>query len=209
VKQLKFITLLFIALLANLAKADSPLTFSPFSTAYAANKSVKIASSDGYYKKTQKALGSKKTSSLDKLLIINAIVWEKENNSAFEKYLISKRKGLTAVSDAVLAETDQTKLMTADDLIAWAYIKEMSDYQHPALATRAAYLAYTRDSKNMAYGVVLGLITAQKAFDSDWCDVYKTANRMIVETKYDSNKLKEEGTKIIMDCISRIVSISG
>ena len=77
----------------------------------------------------------------------------------------------------------------------------MDDYFNPALAIRAAYLAYIRDKDNMAYGVVLGLVASQKAFDRDWCDVYKTANSMIAESEYKTNQLNEAGVKIIMDYI--------
>ena len=208
-KNIKIIALLILALNFNFSFADSPLTSTPFSTAYSADKNVKLATEKGYSKKTEKALGSSKTSSLDKLLIINAFSWEDENSATFEKYLISKRKGittdvftyLTTVSDDVPQENEQTKLLTADDLMSWAYLKAMSDYNNPQLALRAAYLAYSRDNKNMAYGTVLGLIASQKAFDRDWCDVYQTANKMIVEMEYENNQLSDAAVKIIMDYI--------
>jgi hypothetical protein len=204
-----FLLTLSLILSAQFALADSPLTSTPFSNAYKTNKYVMLANESGYFKKTEKALGSKKVSSLDKLLMVNAIGWKNKSVGSFEAYLVSKRKGvstkvfdyLKTVSDDVPAENDETKLLSADDLMCWAYFQALSDYNKPALAIRAAFLAYKRDPANMSYGVVLGLVAAQKAFDRDWCDVYQTANQMVVGTEYSNNQLNAEAVKIIMDYI--------
>lgn len=212
IRPLKNLFLLALSLILStqFVLADSPLTSTPFSNAYSTNKYVKLANESGYFKKTEKALGSKKVSSLDKLLLINALGWKSNDVAKFETYLISERKGLTTkafdylktVSDDAPIDNDQTKLMTADDLMCWAYLQAMHDYNKPALAIRAAFLAYKRDKKNMAYGTVLGLIAGQKAFDTDWCGVYQRAHQMIVETEYENNELSEAGVKIIMDYIN-------
>ena len=122
---------LSLVLTAQLAIADSPLTSTPFSDAYATNKYVKMTNENGYFKKTEKALGNKKVSSLDKLLMINARGFAQKDQVKFEAYLVSKRKGLTTkvfdylktVSDDVPVENDETKLLSADDLMCWAYMQ--------------------------------------------------------------------------------------
>lgn len=189
--------------------ADSPLTSTSFWKVYEGSKVVGHVSEFGLDKKGLKMIGSKKTSSLDKFAAINSLGFAHKKVSLFEDYLLSKRKGLDksvfeylkTVSDEIPEESAQTQLLTSDDLMCWAYLQGMDDYFNPAKALRASFLAFMRDQENMVYGTVAGLISAQKAFDYDWCQVYKIGNSLIVEREYKNNLLDDEAVKIIMDYI--------
>ena len=205
---------LFLALLLALpiteSLADSPLTSTNFWTAYKDVKTVIHIQENGLDKKGLKMLGSKKVSSLDKISAINSLGFNHKKTSSFEAYLLDKRKGLTAdvfeflktQTEGTPVENEQTKLLTADDLVCWAYLNAMDDYNHPNLSMRAAFFAFMRDTKNMAYGTIAGLISSQKAFDYDWCSVYKISKELIQDTEYENNILSDEAEKIIMDYIS-------
>lgn len=208
--KLKHLFLFFvISLTTSIALADSPLTSTNFWGEYSASKAVAHISEFGLDKKGLKMLGSKKTTSLDKFAAINSMGFSHKSTANFEAYLLSKRKGLDksvfeylkTVSDEVPEENDQTKLLSGDDLMCWAYLQAMDDYFHPAKALRGAFLAFMRDQENMAYGTVAALISAQKAFDYDWCQVYKIGNTLIVEREYSNNLLNDAAVKIIMDYI--------
>ena len=202
--------LLFIGLaFSYTSKADSPLTSTPFSDAYKTEKVVQYAIENGMDKKTLKNLTSKKVSSLHKICIINALGWGEKlkYRDAFQDYLLSKRKGLKPevftyleeVGDEAPAETEQTKLMTADDLICWGYLQALGDYFNPKKSFRAVFLAYKRDMENMAYGTIFCLVAAQNAMDYDWCQVYEFGQKMIVDPEYTNNIMDQEGQRIILE----------
>lgn len=206
--KLLFLGLFTLSSVLN-SKADSPLTSTNFWKAYENVKTVNYIHENGLNSKGLKLLGSKKISSLDKIAAINSMGFAKKNTELFEAYLLSKRKGLTAdvfeflktTTEGTPVENEQTKLLSGDDLVCWSYLQAMEDYFHPKLAMRGAFFAFMRDPKNMAYGTVAGLISSQKAFDTNWCSVYKISKELIEDTEYENNLLNAEAQKIIMDYI--------
>ena len=208
-KLLGYSILFFGLSIAFNSKADSPLTSTPFSEAYKTEKVVMYAIENGMDKKTLKNLTSNKVSSLHKICIINALGWGKEMTYryAFQDYLLSKRKGLKPevfdylieVGNEAPAETEQTELLTADDLLCWGYLQALGDYFNPKKSFRAVFLAYKRDTENMASGIIFTLVAAQNAMDSDWCQVYEFGQKFMVEPEYKNNIMDQEGQKIILD----------
>ena len=179
-----------------------------FPEAYAAEKAVVNATDNGLNKKALKFLGNTKGNVVIKLAVINALGFgNKDYVKTFETYLLEKRKGLEAsVFDAlrepltaVAEESDQTKLLTANDLACWAYLQVMGDYFNPSVGSRASMLAYLRDEKSMAHSLIFTLIACQKAFEHNWCSVYEMGQKYIVDTEYESNQLNEEAINIIME----------
>ena len=141
-------------------------------------------------------------------MLINELGWGKEQLvGQYENYLLKKRKGLEpsvftylkTISEEIPVENEQTNLLTADDLMCWAYLQAMGDYFNPNLASRAAYLAYVRNPKSMAHATVFTLVACQIAFDFNWCYVYKNGKEFLIDMKYEENRLKPEAVKIIMD----------
>jgi hypothetical protein len=205
-KLIQLLSLLFIFTLA--VKADSPLTSTPFYTKYLDIELVKYASEKSLDDKLMEYLGSSTGDPITKIAIINALSWgKKEYVTLFENYLIKNRKGvkknvfdyMRTVSDETPEETDDTYLLTADDIMCWAYLQTMGDYFAPAKGMKAGYFCFTRNPKSMAHSVVFTLIATQKAFDEDRCRVYLIPKRMLLETEYSVNILKPEAIKVILD----------
>lgn len=192
----------------SFARADSPLTSTHFSNAYQEEKMVLYAQENEFDKKLLKFLGKEKKNAVIKIAIINKLGWGKKDLVLqYEAYLLKKRKGLKEEvfdylrvdSDALPEENEQTKLLSADDLMCWAYLQALGDYFNPTLASRGAYFAYVRNPNSMAHATVFTLIACQIAFDSDWCRVYKLGEEFLVDKTYEENILKKEAVKIIMD----------
>ncbi len=205
-KKIALSFILFIGIIS--LHADSPLTSTPFSNVYMDVAEVKYASTNSLDTKLLDFLFSPKSDPVYKIAVINALSWGKTDYvTLFEDHLLKNVKGLKkdvfsylrTVSDDKPEENDQTKLLSADDLMCWAYLQTMGDYFKPAVGMRAAYLGNARDRNSMAHITVFTLIAAQKAFDEDWCRVYKIPQKMLVETTYTLNVLKPEAVKIILD----------
>jgi hypothetical protein len=172
---------------------------------------VQYAKENGMDKKVLKYLGNKKKSAVIKIAIVNQLSWgNKDLVGQFETYLLKKRKGLKKEvftylkidSDEVPEENEQTKLLSADDLLVWAYLQAMGDYFNPSLASRASYFAFVRKKNSMAHGAVFALIAAQIAFDYSWCSVYELGQEFLVDAKYEENHLSDQAVKVILDYLN-------
>lgn len=204
--------ILSVLLIINfLTFADSPLTSTPFYKAYENSSAVKHAIESGLDKITLQFLGNNESSIIEKIAVINALSWGQTTYvSEFEKYLLENRKGLqieifTSLKEIMSTppeETEQSLLLSADDLICWAYLLTMGDYNKPALGMKASHLAFSRDKESMAHMVPYALIASQNMFESSWCNVYKIPHAMLEETQYSKNKISDEALKIIMDYIN-------
>ena len=208
----RFSTILTIAFFcfSFFGLADSPLTSTPFWMAYEDVKEVKYAKENGLDKKVLKQLTGKKLSCDVKLAMINCFGWGSGYTSTFEDYLIENRKGLTREvfkylkeeSDDMPEENEQTKLLTTDDLVCWAYLRAMDNYDMPYYSMRGAFVAYWRDQKNMSAGVVWCLIVSQMALMGDWCKIWESSQQFIIEAEYESNLFRDEAVTIIMEYMS-------
>ncbi|MEX1002728.1 MAG: hypothetical protein WDZ35_11490 [Crocinitomicaceae bacterium] len=191
--------------------ADSPLTSTPFYKAYLDKKIVKRAKENGLDKKVIKYLGKSKHDAALKIAAINAVGWGKEGTTKkFEESLLKKRKGLDTavfnflreVPEKAPVETEQTKLLTSDDLMCWTYLQAMEDYFHPEKCMSGAFFCFVRNEKSMAHATVFALIACQNSFDYDWCKIYQLGQLYLVETDYEENKLSTEAVKIILDYLN-------
>ena len=208
---MKYLLLLAFIFVNGISFADSPLTSTPFSNAYKEEKMVKHISENGLDKKSLKFLSKKNASPVVKIAMVNALSWgNKDLVHIYENYLLTKRKGLKpevfdylrVVSDEIPKENTQTNLLTADDLMCWAYFQTLGDYFNPNMGGRAAYLAYVREPESMAHSTVFTLIACQIAFDSNWCNVYKLGQEFLVDTRYTKNTLNDAALKIILDYLN-------
>lgn len=208
---MKNLLLLALVFLSGISFADSPLTSTRFSDAYKDEKMIKHVNENGLDKKSLKFLSKKSADPVMKIAMVNALSWgNKELVHIYENYLLSKRKGLKpevfeylrVVSDDIPNENKQTNLLTADDLMCWAYFQALGDYFNPDIGGRAAYLAYVRQPESMAHSTVFTLIACQIAFDSNWCNVYKLGQEFLVDTSYERNRLSQAALKIILDYLN-------
>lgn len=190
------------------AQADSPLTSTVFYTAYEKAASVQHALANGLDEETVYFLGTK-NSPVEKIAVINAISWGNEANvSVFEAFLIKNRKGLEIEvfdylrGDVKLKDKKQLDVLTADDLMCWAYLQAMGDYFKPQIALNAARMATEKEPGSMAHAVVLALVKSQVSFDTSWCRVFLDCKELIVDKSYAKNTLSTEAVEGIMGYIS-------
>lgn len=210
-KIIRFTLLLLAFTATRFALADSPLTSTDFFRAYLDVNEVKYASEHTLDDKLLNFLVSAKTKPVHKLAVINALSWGKTDYvTTYENFLLKKRKGLKkevfdylrlTENSETPQETDQTKKLSADDLMCWAYLQSMGDYFQPALGMRGAFFGYSRNPASMAHVTVFSLIAAQQAFDTDWCQVYMIPKTMLEDNTYTDNVLKPEALQIIMEYI--------
>lgn len=192
------------------ARADSPLTSTPFWQAYEDVKQVKYAKENGLDKKTLKWLTGKKLDCDVKLAMINSFGWSSEYTAKFENYLLEERKGLDREvfvylkddSEEMPEETEQTRLLTTDDLICWSYLRAMDNYQTPEYSIKGSFLAYWRDQKDMCAGVVWALLVGQMNMLGDWCKIYESAESFILNGEYERNIFREEAVVIMMEYLN-------
>ncbi|UKN02925.1 hypothetical protein K6119_05275 [Paracrocinitomix mangrovi] len=210
----KSIFLFFLAVFAmsyaSVSYADSPLTSTPFWQAYEDVKEVKHAKENGLDKKALKWILSDKIGCDVKLAMINSFGWESGYTQKFEDALIENREGLTkdvfkylkSEGEDMPEETEQTRLLTTDDLVCWSYLRAMDNYNTPQYSMKGAFIAYWRDSKNMASGVVWCLVVSQMHLFGDWCQIYESGQTFIKNAKYENNLLKDEAVTIIMEYLN-------
>lgn len=207
---LRHIAILLFVLPSFMGKADSPLTSTPFWQAYEDVKQVQYAKENGLDKKVLKWLTSDGMTCDIKLAIINSFGWSSGYTEKFENHLLDSRKGLKRevfvylkdLKDEMPQETAQTKLMKTDDLVCWAYLRAMDNYDTPQYSMNGSFLAYWRDQKNMSAGVVWALLVGQQAMMSDWCSIYQAAQQFIVEAEYDTNIFREDAVNIMMEYLN-------
>ena len=186
-----FIVVLIIGLLIsqNLF-ADSPLTSTDISKAYKDSKIVQLASrSDG--KLNDELLNylfdSKNPIEL-KIALINELGWDfdgKNNATVFYEYL--RKNNLKDINEA-----------NADILICFAYLKALDNYFDVEEAIIYAKKAKSKNEKSYTINIICALIEAQKAMDSDWCEVYNLTNNVRINELLIKD-MKEEAVNIIFE----------
>ena len=148
--------------------ADSPLTSTNFSEAYADSKIVESAST------TEGILTIELMDYLNqsmhpielKMAVINEIGWSfngHNNADLFIEYL-QEKYGFKD-KDEFLQQA------SADLLISMAYLKAMDNYFNVAEAVVYAKEAKSKNKESYTINIICALIEAQNAFDTDWSEV--------------------------------------
>lgn len=189
------IILCILILFSSAAFADSPLTSTDFSDAYADEPIVIAASKTTGYITNQLMdyLTDEKRPIALKMAVINKFGWNingKNNDQVFMKYL--KEKYGYSDEKAFLEKGK------GDELLSMAYLKALSNYFEVDNAVKYAEKALEKNPKSRTYNLIVGLIKAQKAMDSDWCEVFQITDRVRKDTNL-INDMKPEAVKIIYD----------
>ncbi|MCC6701824.1 MAG: hypothetical protein IT221_09885 [Fluviicola sp.] len=166
----KILFTLFACLAITLAKADSPLTSTPFGEMFDDEEIVKFAleSNGEINARIMDYLGQEANPICLKLAVINALGWQfegKNNHQEFLNYL-TKTKKLKNIK-AVL------KKGSSHDIICLAYLKAMDNYFDVKEASKWSKIAQKKEPYSYSLHLVAALIQAQEAFDTDWCKVYQ------------------------------------
>lgn len=175
--------------------ADSPLTSTNFSEAYADSKIVELAST------TEGILTIELMDYLNqsmhpielKMAVINEIGWSfngHNNADLFIEYL-QEKYGFKD-KDEFLQQA------SADLLISMAYLKAMDNYFNVAEAVVYAKEAKSKNKESYTINIICALIEAQNAFDTDWSEVYNKTNE-VRNNRSLNRDMKEDAVKIIFD----------
>lgn len=185
-----FVLILGLLISQNLF-ADSPLTSTDISKAYKDSEIIQLAS------KTEgkltivimNYLSSNKNPIELKIALINELGWAfdgKNNSTLFYEYM-KEKNNLKDINEA-----------SADILICFAYLKAMDNYFNVDDAIKYAQKAKSKNEKSYTINIICALIEAQKAMDSDWCEVYNLTNNIRINDALNKD-MKEDAIKIIFD----------
>jgi hypothetical protein len=190
-KSLLLTVLLFLTIL-HPAFADSPLTSTPFNEAYKDIPIVKAAiKADGLITlKLMKFLSNPNKPLDHKMAVINQLGWNlggRENGKRYEEYLVKK-----------YGPINDFGILKADELLSLAYLTAMDNYFDVKSAAQLARAALQKNPGSYTCQIVVALILAQEAFDTDWCKVYQITDavRNNANLKMD---MREEAIRIIFD----------
>lgn len=185
----------FILVFGSIAFADSPLTSTDFSKAYANEKIVvKATQANGVLtEELMKYLVDKKKPIDVKMAIINQLGWKyegKNNSQIFLDYILKKYK----YSDIVEA-SEKAK---ADVILSFAYLKAMDNYFEVDDAAKLAELAVSRNPNSRTFNLIAALIKAQSVMERSFCDVYRITDSVRKNTNLKDD-LKPEAVSIIYE----------
>jgi hypothetical protein len=188
--------LIFLFGFNQIAKADSPLTSTDLSSAYANEKIIKKAADKNgiLTADLMKYLTKKSNPIAVKIAIINKLGWDikgKNNAEIFLNYLQKKMKFKNL--------QDFKNRADADLLICYAYLKGLDNYFDVKESMSFAQEARKKDNKkSYTINIVCGLIEAQNGFSGDWCEVWKSTDK-VRKNKSLNQDLKEDVVKNIFE----------
>ncbi len=170
--------------------ADSPLTSTDISNAYKDSKIVQLAATtDGVLNdELMNYLFDSKNPIELKIALINKLGWNfdgKSNSKVFYEYL--KKNNLKDINEA-----------SADILICYAYLKALDNYFDVEEAIIFAQKAKLKNNKSYTINIICAVIEAQKAMDTDWCEVYKLTNNVRLNGTLIKD-MKEEAVNSIFE----------
>jgi hypothetical protein len=187
-----FIVVLIIGLLSSQSLfADSPLTSTNFSKAYKDSEIIQLASkTEGKLTiELMDYLSNNKNPIELKIALINVLGWSfdgQNNSTMFYNYLKEKSK-LEDINEA-----------NADLLICYAYLKALDNYFDVEDAIIYAKKAKSKNKNSYTINIICALIEAQKAMDSDRCEVYNLTNNVRINNTLNQD-MKEDSMSIIFD----------
>lgn len=181
-----FLTFGFIITIL-MAFADSPLTSTPFYTAYEGVAEVKAAvSANGELNIDLMEFLSSKNPIAYKMAIINAIGWAFEGHNNYDRY------------KSFLGEKTGKGKLKAENLLCLAYLKALDNYFDCVDALKIADEALALNPKSYTFNIIRALIKAQVLFDTDWCALYQATDNVRKKTDLKSD-MNDGAIYIIFD----------
>lgn len=191
-----FLLVSFLLVFPFANQADSPLTSTPFHTAYSSIKIVQYASEHPVLdKKIAKYLIKDKNPLHIKAAVINAMGWDfdgKQNAELLLEYL-ARARGIDGQNK------DFSKL-NPTDLFCMGYCMAMDNYFEVDDAASILALAGTKMPNNFTVHFIHSLVIAQIAMEVDFCDVWRLVAE-VEENKTLERSMMPEAIAIVMDYI--------
>lgn len=169
-------SMLLLTLSVSTALADSPLTSTDIAQAYANERLVQ----EGLECKGMITpalcvkLNDEEVPIAVKVAAINAVSW------VYGEYVGNAEQFLAANAgtNGFASLEELLEQGTADQLICYAYLRALDDYDDVAEALVVAEKAVERAPGSLAIAMIHGLIKAQHAFETDWCLVFESTNQV-------------------------------
>ncbi|MDO8140375.1 MAG: hypothetical protein Q6358_02655 [Candidatus Brocadiales bacterium] len=174
--------------------ADSPITATDFYEAYMDVKMVKRAHLEGVMGLEIAEFLSSPENPIDvKAAVINGLSWrfEGKNNAELYAYYLALLYHLS------ITELD-TAFLSADEIFCLGYLTVMDDYFHPEYAIQLLEEAHEKNKDSFTVSIILAIAKAQRAFDSDWCAIWKLTEE-VLQNKELTQDLRPEAVKMIVD----------
>jgi len=174
--------------------ADSPVTATRFYEAYLDVKMVERAHVEGVMGLEIAEFLTSPENPIDvKAAVINALSWRFDGKNNAELYACY----LALLYHVSLIELD-TAFLSADEIFCMGYLMVMDDYFHPEKALPLLEEAHKTMGNSFTVSIILAIAKAQRAFDSDWCEVWKLTEA-VLQNKELNQDLRPEATKRIVD----------
>ncbi|MGF1481457.1 MAG: hypothetical protein ACFB4I_18565 [Cyanophyceae cyanobacterium] len=190
----------------RVAKADSPLTSTPFADAYQDVEVVKEASGQGLTDDVLAALSDPEVPDDVRAAIVNALGWSVEGQNHASEYLeyLSGRNESTLTIDE----------LTPEEAFSFGYLLAMDDYFRLSAiggsrplekldAISVLRAAVLKNPNNFSVALIHSLAQAQllmRDFER-WCDVYQLV-AAVNDNFVGERNMREEAVEIVMDYIS-------
>lgn len=194
-----FIICIFFVSCCMLSWADSPLTSTNFSDAYADEPMVVLAGEHGLGDRIPTELLSfladKKAPVDVRLAVVNRLTWFSETNDfrQFENYLIKRFKA-----------KDRWKLqkkLDASTLAVYAYAMAVSNRSDLQEASDLVHHAVEKDKEHsFSVAMACALIEAQMHFDNNWSMIYPTVAAVVNDGTLKRD-MRQKAIDIIMEYI--------
>ncbi|MFZ2957743.1 MAG: hypothetical protein WA705_12720 [Candidatus Ozemobacteraceae bacterium] len=178
---------------SQMAFADSPITSSTISDAYADVAIVAKAKSAGTIDQAMMEFLSNDKNPIDvKVAVVNALGWSvdgnKTNAATYKSYLEGKYK----VSGKALLN----KMSPAEQL-SLGYMTVMDDYFSPTEALPLLRRAVSREGKSFTFAIIFALVKAQDAMEDDFSKVWKVMDR-VFKNKNLRDDMRPQAKDIIL-----------
>ena len=174
--------------------ADSPITATKFYEAYMDVKMVERAHLEGVMGLEIAEFLTSPENPIDvKAAVINALSWRFDGKNNAELYAYY----LALLYHVSVTELD-TEFLSADEIFCIGYLTAMDDYFHPEKALPILEEAHKVMKESFTVSIILAIAKAQRAFDSDWCEVWKLTE-VVLQNKELNQDLRPEAIKMIVD----------
>ncbi len=173
--------------------ADSPITATKFYEAYMDVKMVERAHLEGVMGLEIAEFLTSPENPIDvNAAGINALSWKFDGKNNAELYAYY----LALLYHVSVTELD-TEFLSADEVFCMGYLTAMDDYFHPEKALPILEEAHKMMGNSFTVSIILALAKAQRAFDSDWCEVWKLTEA-VLQNKELNQDLRPEAIKMIV-----------
>ena len=182
------------------ARADSPVTSTPFATAYTELGAVAQSLETGMLSlETAQFLSDWDVPVDAKAAMCNALGWDingKDNAVRYGWFLALK---YWDYYDGPPELNDTTKdLLTADELMCMGYLMALDDYFHPARALPWLQAAREKRPESYTIAMIEAIVKGQAAMDNDWPSIWNGVE-IVLNNESLKVDMRPEAIAIICD----------